>query len=105
MKIERVEIDINGKRLMVMPHMIPDYIKLGARQTKRIIRETPKELLIPNDKLKKLLQIPKEPLPEMKITKIEPVTPEVEKQPEPPKEVLEKTPSKRKAPVKSRSKK
>jgi hypothetical protein len=104
MKIERVEIEINGKKLMVMPHMIPTYAKLGGRQTKRVVKETPRELLFPTDRLKTLLQIPKEPLPEMKITKIEPaktpnpVTSEVK-----PVETLEKAPSRRKPSVKSKS--
>ena len=104
-KIEWVEIEINGQVMEVMPHTLSDYMKFGARQTRRTVVKIPEELqsklvIMPNDKLKTLLQIPKEPAPEMTVMKVEPAKPDLLQK----METLEKTPSRRKSPVKSKSK-
>lgn len=111
-KVETVEIEINGRILNVMPHMVADYMRFGATQTKRKVVKVPDELIaktviMPNDKLKTLLQLPKEP--EVTITKNEPVKPDLLQEiksetisTEEVKKTFEKP--KHKAPVKSKSK-
>ena len=91
---KKIEVEINGRKVRIMPHMLSDAAKFGATQEKRIIKETPKELL----------KSPiKTPLPEMEEVEPEPQRvnlPDELKEPEPG--LLEKP--KRKSPVRSKSK-
>ncbi len=59
-KEKKVEMEINGKIVRVSEHMVPDLMRFGATQTKRSIKDPPKELLnmpppkkviLPSDKL------------------------------------------------------
>ena len=89
---KKIEVEINGRKVRIMPHMLSDAAKFGATQEKRIIKETPKELL----------KSPiKDPLPEMKEVKPESEKTNLPEEAKP--ELLEKP--KRKSPVKSTSKK
>lgn len=43
---KRIELQTaEGKIIKVMPHMVNDLLRFGATETKRILREPPKELL------------------------------------------------------------
>ena len=42
---KRVEVEINGKKLRVLEHLVPDMMKFGASLTKRSVKEPPRELL------------------------------------------------------------
>jgi len=86
---KKIEVEINGKKLRIPEHMLSDMMKFGATQTRRNVREAPKELqkmepkriIIPPKELVKpvLNEIPKpveivpdlpvevDPLPEMKV--------------------------------------
>ena len=45
---KKVVLEINGKSVRVMENQVADMIKhFGANKTKRIMKETPKELLMP----------------------------------------------------------
>jgi hypothetical protein len=67
---KKVEVEVNGKKIKVAEHLLSDMAKFGATQVKRVIVNTPKELI-------KVPQPAKEVLPEMKLTetpKTEPKT-------------------------------
>lgn len=70
--IKKVELEINGRIIRVMPHLVDDMIKFyGASKTKKPVKDTPVELL----KIPEKTIIPKKedsPLPAMEIIK-EPV--------------------------------
>ena len=96
---KRIEVEINGRKHMIMPHMLEDFERLGANRSQRTIKNAPpelsmkKELVLPATKITKLTTEEKEPtevkanvLPEMKTT----TTPTITK-------------PKRKTPVKSKS--
>lgn len=44
---KKISVEVNGRTVRIMPHMLPDLEKLGAVQTKKVLKETPKELLKP----------------------------------------------------------
>lgn len=79
---KKIEVEVGGRKVRVMEHMLDDIIKLGGVKTKKIIKDVPIELL----------KVPaKSPLPEMIITgKVKEVklTPEPAKFIEPVKEVV-----------------
>ena len=62
MKQKKVEVEINGKKFMVAEHMVPDMIKFGASQTKRTVKNPPKELL--NMPAPKTVILPENPVVE-----------------------------------------
>jgi len=79
---KRIEVEINGRKHMIMPHMLEDFERLGANRSQRTIKNAPpelsmkKELVLPATKITKLTTEEKEPtevkanvLPEMKTTK------------------------------------
>jgi hypothetical protein len=81
-------ITTRGIKIKVAEHMLKDMARFGAMRARPNVKETPRELLkpiVPRQVIK-----PEDPLPEM-------ITTEVKE------DVLEKTPIKRKAPVKSKS--
>ena len=45
MRGKKVEIEINGKKIRVMPHLLGDMAKFGATETRRTIKNPPRELL------------------------------------------------------------
>ena len=96
---KKITVEINGRQVRIMEHMMKDAAKFGATQTKRVIKETPVELLTPLN-LKKV-----EPLPQMQ-PKLE-IKPKPVQIPEPVKVITAKKESvpkaPRKAPVKSKS--
>jgi hypothetical protein len=87
-----------GREIEVMPHMVNTYEKHGATLTRKVIRETPKELLRMPDKTS--------PLPEMKISeKINSPLPTMEEvKLMPAKGTSEPVKKERKKPVRSKSK-
>ena len=85
----KIEVEIGGRKVRIMAHMLNDAMKFGATQEKKIIKETPKELLRPAKVIS--------PLPQMVEVKPEPKVEPL------PTELLEKP--KRKSPVKSKAKK
>lgn len=63
-KVKRIEVELKGRIVRIMPHMLEDSIRFGASQIRRTVKETPKELItIPASVPKELI---KNPLPEMK---------------------------------------
>lgn len=80
---KKIEIEVNGRTVRVMEHMLSDLEKFGASRVKRVIKEMPRELMI----------IPARVLPEMKTT--EPISPI---------RVEQELPKIRKKPVRSKSK-
>jgi hypothetical protein len=42
---KKIEVEINGKKLRIPEHMLSDFMKFGAMQTKREVKNPPKELL------------------------------------------------------------
>lgn len=89
---KKVKVEVGGRIVRVMPHMLNDMNRFGATQIQKVVKETPRELIKAVEKAKEIKL-----LPEMKITKAVEVIPD--KVPEPEPEV--KT---RKAPVRSKSK-
>jgi hypothetical protein len=56
---KKITVEVNGRTIRIMPHMLNDALKFGANKIKKVIKNAPKELLT----------IPKtEVLPEMVIT-------------------------------------
>jgi hypothetical protein len=87
---EKVEVEINGRKFRVPKHMVDDYMKLGALQTKRLVREPPKELR--EVQPKKIILPPKDLLPVMKLEDVQ------------PQEIIEPEKKLRKKPVRSKAK-
>jgi len=91
---KKIEVEIGGRKVRIMSHMLADAAKFGATQQARIVKETPRELI----------KAVKEPLPQMKEVKQE-----VKVEPLPPADDTLKTsvPAKpaRKTPVRSKAKK
>ena len=89
---KKIEVEIGGRKVRIMSHMLADAAKFGATQQARIVKETPKELI----------KAVKEPLPQMKEVKqeakVEPLPEVTTKAPETVKAV-------RKTPVRSKAKK
>ena len=97
---KKITVEVNGRQVRIMEHMMKDAAKFGATQTQRVIKETPKELLRPSD-LKKV-----EPLPQMQPAvkpKLEIKSKPVEVPVEIPVLTAKKEPVKRKSSVKSKS--
>lgn len=72
-KEKKVELEINGKIVRASEHMVPDLMRFGATQTRRSIKDPPKELLnmpppkkviLPSDKLEDKEETPKVELKE-----------------------------------------
>ena len=102
---KKIEVEINGRKRLIPEHMLADYMKFGATQTKRAVKEPPRELLnaikpqeIITPKVVKPPELEKKP----DIIKPEDAYPE-------PKEIVTPDPltekKVRKKPVKSKSKK
>ena len=58
---KKIEVEIGGRKVRIMSHMLADAAKFGATQQARIVKETPRELI----------KAVKEPLPQMKEVKQE----------------------------------
>ena len=92
----KVEVIIRGSKVMVAEHLLADLARFGVTREARNVKPIPKELL--KMPLTKTVIPVADLLPKMENTKPEEViTPVIE--------TLEKTPSKRKSPVRSKSKK
>lgn len=60
---KKISVEINGKIVRIMPHMLADIKKFGGSEQRRVIKEPPKELLQP---LPKRLILPRtEPVTEV----------------------------------------
>jgi hypothetical protein len=72
---KKIEVEVNGRVMRVPEHMLSDMMKFGATQTKRSVKEPPKELL--NQVKPQAIITPKRP-PELekKVTKPENQFPE-----------------------------
>jgi len=83
---KRIEVEINGRKHMVMPHMLEDFERLGAKRAQKVIKNAPpelsmkKELVLPPTKIAELKSKENEQadvktnvLPEMKTTRKKPV--------------------------------
>ena len=57
---KKIEVEIDGRKVRIMPHMLKDAGRFGATQTKRQIKEPPKEL----GEMKKIILPPKLKIPE-----------------------------------------
>jgi len=58
---KKIIVEVNGKSVKIQEHLLSDMLKLGASQTKKVIVNTPKELI-------RKVEHPVEVLPEMKTT-------------------------------------
>jgi len=95
-KEKKVEVEINGKILRIPEHMLGDIMKFGATQTKRIVKNPPKELLVmplpkklvlPRAEIKReYAELPNEPT-----EVIEPIGPIEPPEPEKPEEEVKRT--------------
>ena len=62
---KKIEVEIDGRRYKILPHMLEDASRFGASVIKRQVKEIPKELLIIPTEVKKVILPPTnlEPLP------------------------------------------
>lgn len=60
---KKIEVEIEGRKVRIMPHMLEDAGRFGATQTKRQIKEPPKEL----GELKKIILPPDLKIPEPEV--------------------------------------
>lgn len=58
---KKITVEVNGKSIKIQEHMLSDMLKLGASQTRKVIVNTPKELI-------RKVELPVDVLPEMKTT-------------------------------------
>ena len=86
----KITVEMNGRLVRIMPHTLELAKTMGAVETKKLLKNVPKELLTIPD-----------PLPEMKVEEKPEPLPELKSEPVP-----EPEPAKiRKTPVRSKSKK
>ena len=91
---KRIEVEINGRKHMIMPHMLEDFERLGANRSQRTIKNAPpelslkKELILPATKITKLTSEKNDPvdvkanvLPKMQTTKPKTKTKPIRKTP------------------------
>lgn len=52
---KKIPVEVNGRIIRIMPHMLPDIKKFGGTEQRRVIKEPPKELLTPVPLVKKLI--------------------------------------------------
>ena len=100
----KIEVEIGGRKVRIMAHMLNDAMKFGATQEKKIIKETPKELLRPAkviSPLPQMVEVKPEPRPAEKL--VEKATKQELLEAVLPEQAFEKP--KRKPPVKSKAKK
>jgi hypothetical protein len=61
---QKVEVVVDGRIVRVMSHMVSDISKFGASEPRKIVKEPPKELMLPLRKLTlEKSEMPKEELP------------------------------------------
>lgn len=60
---KKIEVEIEGRKVRIMPHMLEDAGRFGATQTKRQIKEPPKEL----GEMKKIILPPDLKMPESEV--------------------------------------
>lgn len=92
---KKVEVNIDGRIVRVMPHMVSDISKFGGSETRRVIKETPKELMhpLPKKLLLSKVELPKEELPEKLVEKLNLPTAEFPKEQVIPVEPLNEPPA------------
>ena len=103
---KKIEVEINGRKRLIPEHMLADYMKFGATQTKRAVKEPPRELLNKLEPKKVILppqEVIKEPVKEPDLLIPKSIIKPGDNLP--PMEVSESLPKTRKKPVKSKSKK
>lgn len=59
---KKIAVEVNGRIIRVMPHMLADVKKFGGSEQRRVIKEPPKELLSPLPLPKKLILPRTEPV-------------------------------------------
>jgi hypothetical protein len=88
---KKVEVNIDGRIVRVMPHMVGDMTKFGSTEPRKVVKEPPKELMHPLPKrlLLTKAELPKEELP---VEKLSSLKEEFPKEPTLPNEPLNEPP-------------
>jgi hypothetical protein len=77
MREKKVEVEINGKKFRCPEHMMEDMMRFGASQTKRTIKNPPKEVLLMMEAKKIILPVTEYPADEI-VQEVKEIIKEVE---------------------------